>query len=146
MNRRFQHLRQTQLDRALTPFGTTPQRPQKGWLRAVREALGLSAADVANTLGTSRHLPAQLEKSEAEDRITLRSLRAAANAMDCDLVYALVPRAGSLSELAERRTRAAAQRDVQRVEHTMLLEDQAVGRVAEAVTEETRRRLKKRSH
>ena len=66
--------------------------------------------------------------------------------MDCDLVYALVPRAGSLSELAERRTRAAAQRDVQRVEHTMLLEDQAVGRVDEAVTEETHRRLKKRSH
>jgi hypothetical protein len=48
---------------------------------------------VARTLKSSRQLPVQLEKAEAEDRVTLKSLRAAAQALGCELVYALVPKA-----------------------------------------------------
>ena len=119
-------------------------RPQKGWLRAIREAAGISASEVARILKTSRALPAQLEKAEAEDRITLKSLRAAANALGCDLVYALVPKRETLRELVEERARAEAKRQVLSVEHSMALEDQAVGRVDEAVEAETKRRLRKR--
>jgi predicted DNA-binding mobile mystery protein A len=90
-------------------------------------------------LGTSRQLPLQLEKGEAEDLITLKSLRAAANALDCDLVYALVPRADSMQELIENRARAEAKKHVFGVEHSMALENQAVGRIDEAVETETRR-------
>src|ERR1700731_4461233 len=98
MRNEFRNLRLTQLDRTLAPFravAKTP-RPQKGWLRAIREAAGISASEVARTLKTSRQLPVQLEKAEAEDRITLKSLRAMAHALDCELVYALVPHAGTL--------------------------------------------------
>jgi len=59
-------------------------------------------------LGTSRQLPLQLEKGEAEDRITLKSLRAVANALDCDLVYALVPRADTMQGVIENRARSEA--------------------------------------
>jgi hypothetical protein len=90
-------------------------------------------------MGTSRQLPLQLEKSEADDRITLRSLRAVAGALDCDLVYALVPRANSVRESTERRVRSEAKLRVLGVEHSMALEDQAVGRIEEAVESETRR-------
>jgi predicted DNA-binding mobile mystery protein A len=85
-----------------------------------------------------------METSEAEDRITLKSLRAVANALDCDLVYALVPRADSMQELVENRARAAAKKRVLEVEHSMALEDQAAGRIDEAVEAETRRRVGKR--
>jgi predicted DNA-binding mobile mystery protein A len=78
-------------------------RPPMGWIRAMREAAGVSAGELGRILGVSRQLPLQFEKAEAEDSITLKSLRSVANALDCDLVYALVPRAGSVRELAESR-------------------------------------------
>jgi predicted DNA-binding mobile mystery protein A len=86
-----------------------------------------------------------LEKREADDRITLKSLRAVANALDCDLVYALVPRADSMQQLIEDRARAEAKKHVLGVEHSMALEDQAVGRIEEAVETETRRLVRKRT-
>jgi predicted DNA-binding mobile mystery protein A len=144
MRNEFRNLRLKQLDRTLDSFREAAKipRPQKGWLRAVREAAGISASDVARTLKTSRQLPIQLEKAEAEDRITLKSLRAAANALGCELVYALVPKASSLHELVEERARSQAKKQVLGVEHSMALEDQAVGRVDEAVEAETKRLLR----
>src|SRR5580698_7530149 len=104
MRTEFKNLRLKQLDRALKPYraARTVPRPSKGWIRAIRQALGVSSGELARRLGTSRQLPLQMEKGEAEDRITLKSLRAAANAVDCDLVYALVPRAASMQELMEK--------------------------------------------
>ena len=96
-------------------------------------------------MGTSRQLSLQQEKAEAEDRITLKSLRALADALDCDLVYALVPRAGSLDDLMRDRARAQAKKNVLGVEHSMALEDQAVGNVDEAIETETRRLARKRA-
>ena len=71
-------------------------RPAAGWLRSVREALGLSLADQALKLQVTPPAVRSFEQAEAEDRITLASLRRTAAAMDCDLVYTLVPRSGSL--------------------------------------------------
>ena len=78
----------------------------------------------------------QQEKAEAEDRITLKSLRAYANALDCDMVYAFVPRARTLQELAISRARAAAKANVLRVEHSMALENQASGNLEQAIDAE----------
>lgn len=146
MRSEFRNLRLKQLDRTVESFRAAAQvpRPPKGWLRAVREATRTPASEVARSLKTSRQLPFQLEKAEAEDRITLKSLRAAANALGCDLVYALVPRAPTFTDLVEEKTRAQAKKHVQGVEHSMALEDQAVGRLDEAVEAETKRRLKRR--
>jgi predicted DNA-binding mobile mystery protein A len=147
MRKEFRNLRLAQLDRSLKPYraaGKIP-RPPKGWIRAIRQALGVSSGDLARRLGTSRQLPLQLEKGEAADSITLRSLRAVASALDCDLVYALVPRADSMEKLIEDRARAEAKRRVLEVEHAMALEDQAAGRINEAVEAETRRLVRKRT-
>ncbi|MGD0446176.1 MAG: mobile mystery protein A [Edaphobacter sp.] len=147
MRNEFRNLRLKQLDRSLEPFRAARgiSRPSKGWLRTIRQALDISSGELARRLGTSRQLPLQLEKGEAEDRITLRSLRAAAAALDCDLVYALVPRADNLQESIENRARAEARKRVVGVEHSMALEDQAVGNIDEAVEAETRRLVRKRS-
>lgn len=142
----FRNLRLKQLDRALKPFRAArkTRRPLKGWLHAIRQAAGIPASEVAAAIGRSRSLPPQLERAEAQDRITLKSLRNAANALDCDLIYALVPRRGSLRDLIEHRARTQAKRRVLAVEHSMALEDQAAGRVNEAVKGETRRLVGKR--
>jgi len=147
MRREFRSLRLKQLDRALEPYRAARQelRPPKGWIRAIRQALGISAGELARRLGTSRQLPLQMEKAEAEDRITLKSLRAAANALDCDFVYALVPRADSMRELIENRARSEAKARVLAIEHSMALEDQAVGRIDEAIDDETQRLIEKRA-
>ncbi len=147
MRSAFRNLRLKQLDRVLKPFRTAREvpRPSKGWIRGIRQALGISSGELARRLGTSRQLPLQLEKGEAEDRITLKSLRAVANALDCDLVYALVPRARSMQELIENRARADAKDRVLGIEHSMALENQAAGKIDEAVEAETRRIVKKRA-
>ena len=147
MREEFRNLRLKQLDRSLESYKAAAKipRPSKGWIRIIRQALGVSSGDLARRLGTSRQLPLQLEKGEAEDRITLKSLRAVANALDCDLVYALVPRAHSMQELIENRARAEAKMRVLGVEHSMALENQAVGRIDETVEEETRRLVRKRT-
>ena len=147
MRNEFRTLRLKQLDRSLAPYRAAQGVPRspKGWIRAIRQALGISSSELARRLGTSRQLPLQLEKSEAEDRITLKSLRAVADALDCDLVYGLVPRAESMQALIENRARGEATRHVLGVEHSMALEDQAAGRIEEAVEAETRRLLGKRT-
>jgi predicted DNA-binding mobile mystery protein A len=147
MRNEFRNLRLKQLDRSLEPYQTALKvpRPSKGWIRTIRQALGVSSGELARRLGTSRQLPLQLEKGEAEDRITLKSLRAVANALDCELIYVLVPRADSFQELIENRARAEAKKQVLGVEHSMALEDQAVGRIDEAVEAETRRVVRKRA-
>jgi transcriptional regulator with XRE-family HTH domain len=67
--------------------------PAGGWIRAVREWRGTRQKDLAAQLGTKRQAWAQLELSEQRDAISLYSLRKAARALDCDVVYYLVPRA-----------------------------------------------------
>jgi predicted DNA-binding mobile mystery protein A len=143
----FRNLRLKQLDRALAPFrpAVAISRPVKGWVRAIREAIGVSSADLARRMGTSRQLSLQQEKAEAEDRITLKSLRTLAGALDCDLVYALVPRAGSLEDLMDSRARVLAKKNVLGVEHSMALEGQAAGNLDEAIETETRRIAGKRA-
>ena len=105
-------------------------RPPRGWVRAVREALGMSAAALAARLGTTAGAVTRLEQSEAADRIRLDTLRRAADALGCDLVYLLVPRR-PLNAIVRDRARELAHRQVNAVEQTMRLEDQATGRAKE---------------
>jgi predicted DNA-binding mobile mystery protein A len=144
MDKEFKALRLRQLDRTLAAFSDARQteRPQHGWLRAIRQSLGLSMEDVAKRLAGIKPLIQQFEDAERDDRITLGSLRRVADALGCTLVYAIVPKTGTLTELAERRIHDQVVRDVHAVERTMALEDQAVGNVEQLVKEETKRRQK----
>ncbi len=145
MTPEFRKLRVEQLQRSLKPFLTADSpRPQKGWIRAIREATGVTVREMARHLERAPSVAAHFEKSEAEYRITLGSLRQAADSLGCQLVYAFVPKNGSVQELAEARARAKASENVRAVEHSMALEDQAVGGVENKIQEETRRILKRR--
>jgi predicted DNA-binding mobile mystery protein A len=141
MNRQFRQLRLSQLDRRLNDMRNLPPRPTRGWIASVREALGISLREIGQHVHASRQAVQQLERAEANDRITLGALRRVAQAMGCELVYALVPKTGSFAELAEQPTRDHATRDIESVMHTMMLEDQKPENAAQLIEGEAQRRL-----
>ncbi len=97
--------------------------PPKGWVRALRDALGMTGAQLGARIGVRPQTIESIEKSEAAGTIQLNTLRRAAEALDCTLVYALVPNS-SLQAVVEARARKIAIRELQRVAHTMRLEAQ----------------------
>ena len=105
-------------------------RPPKGWIRAIREALGMSAAALGGQLGVTPGAVTRLEQSEAADRIQLDTLRRTADALGCDLVYLLVPRR-PLTTVVRERARQLAHAQIAAVEQNMRLEDQATGATRE---------------
>ena len=124
---RLKHLSIRQVDSALAPFREIPDsdRPGTGWIRAIREASGMSIRQLAERMGASKTTAATLERNEAADTVKLSSLRVVGEALDCELVYALVPRT-SLEASVRRRARLVAERVVGRVSQSMDLEDQAI--------------------
>ena len=102
-------------------------RPESGWIRPIREALGMTTGQFARRLGVSQPRVAALERAEAEEAVTLKTLRQAAEALDCVLIYALVPKT-PLEERVKQRAREVAERQLARTDQTMRLENQAVSR------------------
>lgn len=100
-------------------------RPHRGWIRAVRDALGMSSTELAARLGVSQQSVVDLERSEERHTIKLESLERAARALECELVYVLVPRA-SLDDIVHERATERARRLLDEVGHHSRLEDQAV--------------------
>jgi predicted DNA-binding mobile mystery protein A len=134
----FRKLRLRQLERALLPFEPARHaaRPRSGWLAAMREAQGIPLRQIAATLAVTPQAVQNLQISEANETISLKRLREVAEAMGCDLVYALLPRSGKLRNFAEEREHLKAAERVLAAEHTMLLEDQAAGDVQKRIAEE----------
>src|SRR5271156_1569787 len=117
----------SRLDHRFQKLGLAKQYvpPVRGWIRAIREALGMTTAQLATRLGIKQPSLVALEQSEAKGTIELATLRRVAEALDCTLVYALVPNKPLETTLRDR-ARAFARRRRAPVEHSMLLEDQKV--------------------
>jgi predicted DNA-binding mobile mystery protein A len=117
----------SRLDERFNEFG--PARrfapPVRGWIKAIREGLGMTTMQLAKRLGVSQPSVTALEQSEAKGTIELATLRRVAAALDCTVVYALVPNQPLESTIRER-ARLFAKKRLAPVEHTMLLEDQSV--------------------
>ena len=112
-------------------------RPQRGWIKAIREGLGMTSAQLATRMGIRQPSVAELEKSEAEKRITLASLERVAEALDCRLVYMLVPNQ-PLSERLTKRANEMAEEQLAAVNQTMKLEKQSVANVRQRETLKSR--------
>jgi predicted DNA-binding mobile mystery protein A len=114
------------LDRVLQRYRQASTRPPpRGWIRAIRDALGMTAEQLGDRMGVAQPTVQRFEQSEVEGTIQLSTLRRAAEALDCEVVYALVPRT-SLQDTYERAARAVAARELGQISHSMALEDQAV--------------------
>jgi predicted DNA-binding mobile mystery protein A len=115
------------MDRAVAPLVKEPPVPPSGgWISAVRHALGMSGPQLARRIGITQSGLAKLEAAEQEHGITLERLERAARAMDCHLVYAVVPDAGSFDAIINERAEAVARRVVGTVADNMALEAQDI--------------------
>lgn len=114
------------LERRLAPLRSLDfSRPPRGWLRAMREALGMTTRQLAERMGKSQSAVVDMEKSEAREAISLASLRQVADAMDCVLVYAIVPRK-PIDDILRARAVEVAGQQLARVSHSMALENQSL--------------------
>jgi predicted DNA-binding mobile mystery protein A len=116
-----------QLDKRFIELRAISQgaRPPRGWIRAIRESLGMTTAQMASRLGVQQPRVIELEKGEVSGNITVQSLERAASALGCRFVYALVPIKPLTQTLEDRALRVADQK-IASVEQTMRLEDQRV--------------------
>ena len=127
MDKQFRDLQLQQMDALLETWSAAQlsARPRAGWVRAIRESLGMSAAAFARRLGMTPVGVRKLESAEASDSITLASLRKLAQTLDCELQYALVPRTSLVQQVKDRAETVARER-LRPIAHSMALEDQAV--------------------
>ena len=98
--------------------------PQKGWLYAVRNTLNMSLKQFGNRLNITPQSAKEIEEREINRNITLKNLADAANALDMQLVYGLVPKGSSIESIIEKNAKRVAREIVMRTSHTMSLEDQ----------------------
>jgi len=122
----MRRLRIRQLDSSLEPIRSLAVlSPRQGWTKEIREALGMTARQLGDKLGKNQSTITRLEKSEAKGTISLKSLDVLAAALNCRLVYAIVPN-DSLENTLRKRVELVARDRLASVSHTMALEDQAV--------------------
>lgn len=126
------------LDSRLAPLRDMQLNPPpRGWLRALRDALGMSTTQFAARLGVKQPRIIALEKAEASGAASIQTLREAAEALDCTFIYAIVP-TKSLDAIMRVRASEKANIELTHLHHTMTLENQAM---TKADLEQERARL-----
>ncbi len=101
----------------------TKVRP--GWIRYIRNSLGMTLKQLAERTKLSLPSIAQAERSEAAGRISIATLKKMANAMECEFVYAFVSKT-DLEEVMKHAAREKAKRTLASADVHMTLEDQRV--------------------
>lgn len=130
-------LHRSQLDARLnsaTPVGRITS-PPRGWIHAIRTALGMSQTQLARRVAVSREAVSKWEAREVTGSITVSTLRQGAEALECDLLIAFIPKEG-LRRSVERQAIRKATEERNRIIHTMRLEAQDAG-VRHALTPDT---------
>lgn len=100
------------------------ERPPKGWIYSIRKAIKLPSVFLAKTLSFSQSRISQIEKQEIEGTLTLNTISAVADALNCEFVYALVPKDGSLEKMLEKFATFKAESILNDTLKTMALENQ----------------------
>ena len=113
--------------------------PPSGWIKAIRNTIGMSMQQLANKLSISKQAVLDIEKREADGSITIKSLRELGRVLDMELVYGFVPKDGSLEAMIEKKANELATKIVLRTSNTMKLEDQGNSkeRIKKAIIERT---------
>ncbi len=128
MLRKSLQLARMQMDRRISPLigSHALDRPPIGWMKHVREILGMTQAQLAKRLDIKPQSLQRIEKAEADGAVTLKTMNRVASQLGCRLEYVLIPESGSYVELVRRRAARLAEKRIRDVSATMELEDQGV--------------------
>jgi predicted DNA-binding mobile mystery protein A len=99
--------------------------PPKGWIRAIRTALGMSGRQLAERMGVTKQRASDIERQELDDSATIKTMRRTADALDCFFVYGFVPKT-SLDETVRARAKQVAETRLAQASQTMALEAQSL--------------------
>lgn len=111
-----------QLDKQVKPFKNFIV-PSVGWIRTIRKALGINTRQLGEKTGVSGERIVRIEADELENKLTMATLQKMAEAMNCKFVYAFIPD-DNLDKIIERAARDKAKAQMDRISHSMALEDQ----------------------
>ncbi|MPR08869.1 mobile mystery protein A [Microvirga tunisiensis] len=126
MNKNQAALARKQLERRVAPLRALKLvPPPRGWMKAIREALGMSTRQLAARMKAAPSRISAIEKAEVSGATTIKTLREAAAAMNCTFVYAFVP-TKPLDDIVRDRAAQKAGQIIARLDHTMHLENQAL--------------------
>ncbi len=127
MRNRQKKIMRDQLDDTLSRFSNIASinRPVKGWVRAIRDALGMNMRQFAARLGVSKSRIPRIEQDEITGGLTLKTMNRVADKLDCVFVYGFAPRT-SLNDTVRKQAAAVVQKRMNRLMHTMKLEDQGL--------------------
>lgn len=111
--------------KAWTPL-RSESTPQSGWIKAIRGALGLNTRQLADLIGVDHSTILRLEEREAKKKTTLDAIDKVARAMNCKLIYAIVPQESynDLESIIDERAKGLARKMLLKVGHSMRLENQ----------------------
>jgi predicted DNA-binding mobile mystery protein A len=109
--------------------GFTEITSHNNWFQIIRESLGMSTRYLAKKMGITHGRVAQLQKAESNGSITLRNLQKLANSLECEMIYAFVPQK-SLEDIIETKAKEIAKECINRVAHSMSLEQQGTSKEA----------------
>ena len=118
-------LKRRQLDERLS-LTSTPPGPDEGWIRAIRQALGMTAAQLGRRMGISATSVTDMEQREKAGRVTVGRLEQAAKALNCELRVGFIPN-DSLEETVRAQADRKATATSDEIIHTMRLEAQSEG-------------------
>jgi len=127
MRKKQKKIIREQLDDTLSRFSSiaSVNRPMKGWIRAIRDALGMNMRQFADRLGVSKSRIPRIEQDEITGSLTLKTMNRVADTLDCVFVYGFVPRI-SLDDTVKKQASIVVERRMNRLMHTMNLEAQGL--------------------
>lgn len=118
-----------QLDETMNSFRhlKTMSAPRKGWIRAIRDTLGMTGGQLAKRLGVNQQRIARLEQDEVLGKVTLNTMQNAAEAMGCVFVYGVIAK-DSLEQIVRQQAELVAQKRMERSNQMMRLEKQELSK------------------
>lgn len=133
MKAKHKKLAREQLDETIKSFDSLKaiSSPRKGWVRAIRDTLGMTGRQLAKRLGVNQQRVARIEQDEVLGKVTLNTMQNAAEAMDCVFIYGVVPR-NSLEQIVRSQAEIVAKKRMARSNQLMRLEKQELSETAKA--------------
>jgi len=103
------------------------QVPYKGWIRSIKDALGMNGRQLAERMGVTKQRVSIIEKQELAGSVTINTMKKSAEALNCVFVYCLLPKT-DLEDIVRDQAKKIAISRLGRASHTMSLEDQELDR------------------
>lgn len=94
-----------------------------GWIKTVREAIGMTVSQLATRLGVTQPRITKMESNE--NNLKLSTMKKAAEAMNCEFVYYFKPKT-TFQNLVDEQAQKKAEEVLKTVNVNMALENQEI--------------------